>query len=183
MRVLRSVTNAMNLKRTATIAVVCGALAAWLAGAATSNRAPIAPIVTRPAPIDARGAALATEIARLQDKLRPSATPRQPGRNLFTYHSPAAAAAPALVAPKPALSEAAPVFAPPQPPLKLAGIAEDIDADGTPQRTAIISGEGQLFMVKEGESVTVRYRVTKISADVVELMDLATQTPRRLAMR
>jgi hypothetical protein len=87
------------------------------------------------------------------------------------------------VAPKPALTEAAPVFAPPQPSLKLAGIAEDIDADGTPQRTAIISGEGQLYMAKEGESVTVRYRVTKISADVVELMDLATQTPRRLALR
>jgi hypothetical protein len=181
MRVLRSVTNAMNLKRTATIAVICGALAAWLAGAATSNRAPMAPIVTRPAPIDARGAELATEIARLQDKLRPSTTPRQPGRNLFVYHSPAPAPVPA--APKAALSEAAPVFTPPQPALKLAGIAEDVDADGAPQRTAIISGEGQLFMVKEGESVTVRYRVTKISADVVELMDLATQTPRRLALR
>ena len=39
-------------------------------------------------------------------------------------------------------------------------------------RTAIISGDGQLFMVKEGEKVTPRYRVAKISADVVELLDL-----------
>ena len=38
-------------------------------------------------------------------------------------------------------------------------------------------------MVKEGENVTSRYRVTRISADVVELMDLATNTPRRLALR
>jgi hypothetical protein len=37
--------------------------------------------------------------------------------------------------------------------------------------------------VKEGENVTSRYRVTKVSADVVELLDLATQTPRRLALR
>jgi hypothetical protein len=182
MRVLRSVTNAMNLKRTATIAVVGGALAAWFAGAATSNRAPIAPIVTPSAPFDAHGAALTSEIERLQERLRPSATPRQPGRNLFIYHAPPAAPPP-IVAAKPAISEAAPVFAPPQPSLKLAGIAEDVDADGNPQRTAIISGEGLLFMVKEGESVTVRYRVTKITADVVELMDLATQTPRRLALR
>ena len=41
-----------------------------------------------------------------------------------------------------------------------------------PVRTAIISGEGQLYMVKEGEAVTPRYRVAKISADVVELVDL-----------
>ena len=57
--------------------------------------------------------------------------------------------------------------------MKLAGIAEDPEADG-PVRTAIISGEGQLFMVKEGEAVTPRYRVAKISADVVELVDLST---------
>ena len=86
-------------------------------------------------------------------------------------------------APKAALDEPPAPFTPPQPSLKLAGIAEDIDADGAPLRTAIISGEGQLFMVKEGESVTTRYRVTKISTDVVELLDLSTNTPRRLALR
>jgi hypothetical protein len=172
----------MNLKRTATIAVGGGALAAWFAGAATSNRAPISPIVTAPAPVEARGAELASEIARLQEKLRPTTPPRQPGRNLFTYHTPAPPSAAAPPAPKPALSEAV-VFTPPVPALKLAGIAEDADADGTPLRTAIISGEGQLFMAKEGENVTTRYRVTKIAADVVELLDLETNTPRRLALR
>ena len=38
-------------------------------------------------------------------------------------------------------------------------------------------------MVKEGEMVTARYRVARISADVVELEDLTTNTPRRLALR
>jgi hypothetical protein len=87
------------------------------------------------------------------------------------------------VLPAPALTEAPAAFSPPQPSLKLSGIAEDIGADGKPLRTAIISGEGQLFMVREGESVSARYTVTKISEDVVELLDLATNTPRRLAMR
>ena len=174
----------MNWKRTATIAAGGGALAAWLAGAATSNRPPAAPIVTPPPPIEARGAELESEIAKLHERLRPSATPRQPGRNLFVYHTAAPrSAAPPPSALPPALTEAPAVVAPLQPSLKLAGIAEDVDADGSPVRTAIISGEGQLFMAKEGDAVTARYRVTKISADVVELLDLATQTPRRLALR
>jgi hypothetical protein len=38
-------------------------------------------------------------------------------------------------------------------------------------------------MVKEGETVTRRYRVTKISAEVVELIDLTDNSLRRLALR
>ena len=68
------------------------------------------------------------------------------------------------------------------PPLKLSGIAEDAGADG-PVRIAFISGEGQLFMVKEGDTVTTRYRVAKISADVVELIDVVDNSIRRLALR
>ena len=71
---------------------------------------------------------------------------------------------------------------PPPLPLKLAGIAEDEGPEG-PLRTAIISGEGQLYIVKEGDEVTARYRVGKISADVVELIDVGDNTVRRLALR
>lgn len=173
----------MNLKRTTTIVVVGAALIAWLAGAATSNRAiPPLPAVP-PATIEARGAELAGEIARLHERLRPTATPSQPGRNLFAFHAmrARASAAPLGPVPMPALTEAARPLAT-QPSLKLAGIAEDAGADG-PVRTAFIAGEGQLFMVKEGENVTARYKVTKISADVVELVDLGDNTVRRLALR
>ncbi len=171
----------MNLKRTATIAVVGGALLAWLAGAATSNRE-IAPVpVVQSAPIEARGAELASEVARLHDRLRPSASPRQPGRNLFTFHAPPARQMPPVPAPIAALGEAAPTPLA-QPALKLAGIAEDAGPDG-PVRMAFISGEGQLFMVKEGEAVPLRYRVARISADVVELTDVGDGTTRRLALR
>ena len=182
MAVLRS-PQLIHMKRTATIVVVGGALLAWLAGAATSNRAIAPPAIVQRTPIEMRGDELAVEIARLQERLRPTTTPRQPGRNLFSFQAAAAGAARTapVGAPPPALVEAPP--APPAlPALKLAGIAEDPGPDG-PVRTAIISGQGQLFLVKEGESVMQRYRVTKISADVVELIDLGDNSVRRLALR
>ena len=141
-------------------------------------------VVTKPAPIEMRGAELANEIARLQERLRPSATPRQPGRNLFAFRAIAAPPPAPLFAPappRPALSESLPL-ASALPALKLAGIAEDAGEEG-PVRTAIISGEGQLYMAKEGEAVTPRYQVVKISADVVELRDLVDGSTRRLALR
>jgi hypothetical protein len=170
----------MHVKRTATIVLVGGALAAWFAGAATSNRALPAPIIPKPAAIDASGAALATEIARLHERLRPSTTPRTPSRNLFAFRA-APVAPPA--APRAALTETPLVpQAPPMPALKLAGVSEDPGEAG-PVRQAFISGEGQLFIVKEGETVTARYRVAKISPDVVELIDLGDNTTRRLALK
>jgi len=172
----------MNLKRTATIVAAGGALAAWLAAAATSgiHDAPATSIVQQP-PIEARGAALAAEIARLHERLRPVSSPRQSGRNLFQFTPPKPRTAPpARAAANAALIEAAPAAAAPS--FKLSGIAEDPGADG-PVRTAIITGEGQLFLVKEGEMVTARYRVSRISADVVELVDVGTNVPLRLAMK
>jgi hypothetical protein len=172
----------MHVKRTATIVLVGGALAAWFAGAATSNRALPPPVIPKPASIDARGAELAGEIARLHEALRPSAAPRMPGRNLFTFRAAPAQAMPDA-APRPAITEmppASPVAAPPV--LKLAGISEDPGENG-PLRQAFISAQGQLFIVKEGESVTARYRVARISSEVVELTDLTDNTTRHLALR
>jgi hypothetical protein len=172
----------MNVKRT-TIVVVGAAMVAWLAGAATSNHT-IPPLaVVRQTAIEKRGAELAVEIERLHERLAPSVTPSAPGRNLFTFHAAAPRQAPPPVAPAPlpALTE----FAPPPialPPLKLSGIAED-PGDGGPIRVAFIAGEGQLFMVKEGETVTPRYRVARISAEVVELTDVIDNSVRRLALR
>jgi hypothetical protein len=174
----------MNPKRTATIVVVGGALLAWLAGAATSNRTiEPAPVISTPA-IDVSGVALEKEIARLHERLRPTATPAQSNRNLFSFRSARGRAVPAPgvpAAPAAALVEAPPL-PPPLPPLKLVGIAEDPGADG-PTRTAIVVGGGQLFTVKEGENVTARYRVERISAEVVELLDLTDNSLRRLALR
>ena len=171
----------MNLKRTTPIAVVGAALIAWLAGAATSNR-PVPPVsVFHQTAIEKRGTELAVEIDRLHERLAPTAAPRTPGRNLFTFRAAARALPPPPDLRRPALTEftPAPIALPS---LKLSGLAEDAGADG-PIRIAFIAGEGQLFMVKEGDTVAPRYRVAKISADVVELTDVNDNSIRRLALR
>jgi hypothetical protein len=173
----------MNLKRTTSIVLVGAALIAWLAGAATSNH-PIPPVnVLRQTTIEKRGAELALEINRLHERLAPTAAPRTPGRNLFTFRAAArpAASLPPPEAPRAALTELTPAPIA-LPSLKLSGIAEDPGADG-PIRIAFIAGEGQLFMVREGDAVTPRYRVAKISAEVVELTDVSDNSVRRLALR
>jgi hypothetical protein len=173
----------MNPKRTTTIAVVGAALIAWFAGAMTSNR-PTSPVAVAPqSSVEKRGAELALEIERLHERLAPGVTPRSPSRNLFAFHAAARPLPPPAATPRPALTESASKPAPiALPPLKLSGVAEDPGADG-PVRIAFISGGGQLFMVKEGETVTPRYRVAKISADVVELTDVVDNSVRRLALR
>jgi hypothetical protein len=172
----------MNVKRTATIVVAGGAVGAWLYAAATSgNRDRVESIVIKPPAIDSRGAALAGEIARLHERLRPSATPRQPGRDLFSFVAPAPSRPVPVQMPKAAPDEA-PIARPAPPALKLSGIAEDATPAGL-VRTAILSGFGQLFVAKEGDSVTERYRVVRISSDVVELSDVAEGGTLRLALR
>jgi pimeloyl-ACP methyl ester carboxylesterase len=172
----------MNLKRTITIGASLGALAAWLAAAATSGVRERPAAIAPAAPIDSRGTALAVEVQRLHERLRPAAAPRQPSRNLFTFSAPKPKAAPADHA---AISEALPAMpaAAPPPPLKLSGMAEDAGPDGTPVRTAIISAAGQLFLVKPGDPVTSRYRVEKVSADAVELIDLTSNGIVRLVLK
>jgi hypothetical protein len=174
----------MNAKRAAAIVVVGGALAVWLASAASSgNRDRADPLVVTRHAIDARAEVLSAEIAKLHEHLRPTAVRRQPGRNLFSYAARQARPDPApAAASRPALIEAPPAAAAP-PPLKLVGMAEDRSADGAVVRTAILSGSGQLLLVKEGDNATPRYRVARISADVVELSDLIEGTALRLALK
>lgn len=175
----------MNFKRTALLVVVVGALAVWLAAAATSDRRDATQLaVAAPTPIDASSVALAREIARLRDRLRPGVPPHH-GRDLFQF-APVASVAPHAVAATP-VRPVLPVLndataAPQQPALTLIGIAEDATPDG-PVRTAIISGSGQLFLVKEGDRVTPRYLVAQISTDVVELTDATDHSARRLALK
>jgi hypothetical protein len=69
-------------------------------------------------------------------------------------------------------------------PLTLIGVAQDA-VDGATVRTAIISTPGQLFLVKEGEELNaagLRYRVTRLSADSVDL-SAADETTLHLALK
>ena len=166
----------MNFKRTALLVVVVGSLAVWLAAAATSDRREDMQLaVAAPTPIDASSVALSREIARLHDHLRPGVPPLH-GRDLFQFAASRAVARPVVT--KPALSEPTPAAVAPQPTLKLIGIAEDGAV-----RTAIISAPSQLFLVKEGDRVTSRYVVARISPDVVELTDATDHSVRRLALK
>jgi hypothetical protein len=171
----------MNVKRAATIVTTGGGLAAWLVGATTSNHvvAP-SPEMTRP-PIERRGAELATEIAKFHEHLPPTAAPRQPGRNLFKFRAAPVAHAPAASA-QPAPLPDGPAPAPVLPPMRLIGISEDPGSNG-PDRKAMITGDGRLFIAKEGDTVMTRYKVTRISADVGEHADIEDGTVRRLALR
>ena len=172
----------MNVKRVAAIGAVGGALAVWLAAASTMLTQPVVDTSERKTTaVELRGAALAAEITRLRERLRPTSAPQLPSRNLFEFSrtTPARAASPPrdfqeAEAPRPA--PAAP------PPLRLVGMAEDAGPEG-PVRTAIVSGFGQLFIVKEGERVTARYQVAKISGEAAEVTDLGDSSTLTLVLK
>jgi hypothetical protein len=175
--------NLMTVRRATIFVIVLGALAAWIAAAATSGVREIKPVAPfAPPSIDTSGVALEAEITRLHDHLRPTASPRL-ARDLFQF----AAARPRVGSQDTATILPPPIPAPaaaPAPSLTLIGVAEDA-ADGGGVRTAIISTPGQLFLVKEGEEVTaagLRYRVTRISADAADL-SAADDTMLHLALK
>jgi hypothetical protein len=174
--------NIMTARRAAIFVIVLGALAAWIAAAATSGVRDIKPVAPfSPPAIDTSGTALEAEIARLHDRLRPTASPRL-ARDLFQF-----VAVRPLVTTQAVPTEAAPISIPALPPpprLTLIGVAQD-GAEGGAVRTAIISTGGQLFLVKEGDELTsagARYRVTKIS-DAAADLSAADQSPLHLALK
>src|SRR5262245_4876580 len=131
----------MNVKRTLTFGIVGGALAVWLAAAATSPTPPSPMLtVTPPTVADRHGAELSEEIARLRERLRPSARPAQ-SRDLFRYQARSADRA-ATAADRPVVVSPTPQYEAPAAaavaPLKLVGMAEDPGPAG-PVRTAILS--------------------------------------------
>ncbi len=175
--------SSMNVKRIAALGAVGAATIAWFAAASTTGTRPMSdPAMRKTTAVEISGAELAAEIARLHERLKPSTTPQVPGRNLFEFSRRAAARSAAAATPAPAVvSDPLPVVAPP-PAMKLVGIAEDPGADG-PVRTAIISGFGQVFLVKVGEPVTSRYHVSKISADAAQLVDANDNSTITLSLK
>ena len=168
----------MNVTRTVVLGVSGGALAVWLAAAATTSPRPAGPVaLPRPSSADLHGDELKAEIARLHERLRPTVAPTQ-SRDLFRYSSGRAAplAPPALAMPALATPPLAPA-------LKLIGIAEDV-VNENPVRTAMLSAAGgELVFAKEGDTVPPQFRVTRVSPEVVELTDTVTGSVLRLALR
>jgi hypothetical protein len=161
----------MNVKRVIVLGVTGGAVVVWLASAATTTRSvAVAPIAAKPRVVEASGAELAAEIARLRDRLRPDSSPTE-RRDLFRYsslHAPGRASAPVVAV------QADPLPAAAAPALKLVGMADDV---------AIIAGAGELLFVREGDLATARYRVARVSADSVDLVGVDDNSPLHLSFK
>jgi len=173
----------MNVRRVVWFGVSVLAVATWLASASTSGvrSSVVSPAPRLPDRLDRSSAALQSEMTRLHDRIGPTATPTK-SRDLFHFnvrmiHRPEKAA---TVSPDAAVP--APMLAPPRPVLKLIGIAEE-DSENGSVRTAIVSGLGDLFLVKTGETIAGQYHVDQVSADAVQITDTATSTLTTLVLR
>jgi hypothetical protein len=177
----------MSAKRAAGYTGGALLLLAWFASAGGLIRqepdaaaAPSLPVETSDA------AALAVEVQaqtlRLKNRMAAAPSPQEPFRNPFAFAERPAA----LRSASRARDEAGslPLPAPPlEPAIELIGVAETASPKGV-LRTAIISAHsGELFLVKEGETLAARYRVGAVAADAVELNDLVSGAVRRLALR
>lgn len=167
-----------------------GLLAAWLAAAA-SDRAPQpagAP-ASGPSPLD-RAEQVARDIeaqsSRMRARLASAPRPQDSGRNPFVFEQRRALepAAGVRLLPLPAAADgadAADAVVEPLP-FTLNGIAEDGTGESA-IRTAVLSGLGDIFLVRTGDSVANRYEVVAIDAASVELKDLTSGRSLRLSLR
>lgn len=157
-----------------------GILATWLAVSPNHGVPATQPAaaVRRPASSSEPTAEdLNAQAARLRERSA-AVTLRPSTRNPFRYSSPKRApepAAPGERAIQPTETEPA-VPTPPAAVLKLSGVAQKAG-----KRTAIIAGEGQIYLVSEGDSVAGRYTVVKIDPEAVLLRD-ASGVEQRLIL-
>ncbi len=172
----------MKLRRIVWFGVSVLALASWIASASTSGvRGPTAPLPpVKPSAVDRSMVILQSEVDRLHERLGPTAAPTK-SRDLFRFTtraprrpimSAAAEAVPDAVVPQP----------PARPSLTLIGVAEDVTPEGI-VRTAIVSGLGDVFLVKPGDTIRSQYRIEQVSGDAVQVVDTATAATITLALR
>ena len=177
----------MTLRRGVLYAGGASLLVAWFSSAASVSRETGATAAAPPAAAAAVATAnLAATVQeqgrRLRARLATAPEPQPAQRNPFAFR--AAAVRPqkrAAPAEQPAAS-AAPL-ALTEPVLELVGIAEKIGAE-SPVRTAMIgTAADEMLLVVVGDTVLGRYRVTAISQDTAELVELETAQVRRLSLR
>lgn len=176
----------MQARRIVWFCVSSLALASWLASATTTSvRPPVVPLPPlKSAPIDRSVAALQGEVSRLHERLAPTIEPSR-SRDLFRFSARPVERRRVVAAPRPApvaaVADVAPVAAP-RPVLSLIGVAEDTEGPA-PVRTAILSGPGDVYLVKPGDTVRGQFRVEQVSADAVQLTDTASNQLFTLTLR
>jgi len=140
-----------------------GLLATWLAVTPTTRpeRSTLAVTPTTSTVREPRLEDLNVQEIRLRDHL--AAAPLRPSsRNPFRFGKAPVRETPRPVAVAPTIAPAPPV----QPVLSLSGIFTD-----KATRTAVITSDDQLYLVKEGELVAGRYSVVTVGPDAVTLRD------------
>lgn len=149
-----------------------GILATWLAVSPNQGVPASSPATAvRPASVtEPTAEELNAQATRLRDRTA-AVTLRPSTRNPFRFSSPKSAArssAPPERGVQSAALEPTLSATPPATVLKLSGIAQKAG-----KRTAIISGDGQIYLVGEGDSVAGRYTVIKVDPEAVLLRDAA----------
>lgn len=161
-------------------------LVAWLSSAYGLMRQTPEPPAA--APVETSGtttlaADVQAQTLRLKSRLAAAPAPHEPFRNPFSFAARSEPGRRDAPAPPPAELPAPAIGPPLEPAIELMGVAASESPAGV-VRTAIISAlDGELFLVKEGETIASRYRVGPVSADAVELNDLLTGAVRRLTLR
>jgi hypothetical protein len=155
--------------------------------AGVPSHEPAARIASRVPAAQGEASAAAIDALQLHDWSSKAQAHGRHDRDIFSFTRPAPKPAP-LAALPPAAGLLAPGGAGQPAPIalfKLIGVAEDASPDGRGEtsRTAIISGQGQLYLVKEGETVAWIYRVGRLSADGVELLDTTGGPALRLFLK
>ena len=175
----------MDWKSTAAISGA-GLLATWF-----FSMPAVQPPATKPiAPAAGAPQATATtidiqqEAARLQLRTHQESRYNETSRNPFRFGARPApeARSSGTSGPPPVAQPATIPPAPPPPRLSLDGIATDV-VDGQEQRTAILNTDSGIVLAKEGEQVAGQFRVVRIAADAVELVNVNDGSTLRVGLR
>jgi hypothetical protein len=156
--------------------------AGWLAStppvSVAENRA--AAPARSPGAVSSASSDIEEQASRLQARIRREAAYVRPQRNPFEFEAarPSAAAVPEQVELSQKVSE--PVAASP-PTVTLAGVAEDRLQQGI-ERTAILSTQAGVLLVRVGDEVLGQYRVSIVEEEAVVLVSLADGSTLRLSL-
>ena len=148
-----------------------GILATWLAVSPNQGvpvTAPTTPVRRPAAANEPTAEDLNAKATRLRNRTG-AVTLRPSTRNPFRYASPKSSASSSAARDRggePTVIEPTIPDAPPPPALKLSGVAQKAG-----KRSAIIVGDGQIYVVGEGELVAGRYTVIKVDPEAVLLRD------------
>jgi hypothetical protein len=171
--------------RTLVAVAIVGAVAAWvLASAGEAPALPDAPDLRQVEADTERAAVVEASVARLRARLADMPARPEGTRNPFRFEARARAArshVPRTVVAEAPQHESTPTPVA-RPELRLIGMAED-RRDGVTERTAVVAGLNQVYLVKEGEQIAMRFLVKRIGADAIEVEDLSDSTSITLGLR